>query len=189
MFARVLDDQTSTSLSTLVLPIHAQSSLDGTYFRLESYSLILVDAKDGANLTTVYFNFQQDLKYLVMLHEANFDLNQLFAMEVKVFYNLAMDFWRMIISPEELWNKYKNQGQWKLKHGELQRTRIPLHIDSHRLFLIMQIPKIVYVNNDTHYNEKLEELSINDLKMLQTQYPVCMEEFCYHRLNHSLQKL
>ena len=57
--------------------------------RLEGYSLVLVNAKDGNNLTTIYFNLLEDLKLLLKLHEDGFDLAQLFAMEIKVFYNLA----------------------------------------------------------------------------------------------------
>jgi hypothetical protein len=33
---------------------------------------------------------------------------QLFALEVKVFYNTATDFWRMFIKLDELMEKYKN---------------------------------------------------------------------------------
>lgn len=83
-----------------------------TYLRFEGYSLILVNAKDGANFTSLYFNLLKDFEKLVHLHELNYDLLQIFAMEVKVFYNVPMDFWRMYLNMEDIYNKYIKNKMW-----------------------------------------------------------------------------
>lgn len=51
-FTKEFDTSVSNSLSTLVLPPGAMTSQEGTYMRLEGYSMILVNAKDGINLTS-----------------------------------------------------------------------------------------------------------------------------------------
>ena len=103
-------------------------------------------------------------------------------MEVKVFYNLGMDFWRMHLSAEEINKKYKNkQRMWGLEQGMKQRRKVPLHIDSHRMFLILQTPKVVYTSAKTHHNEKIMELNIEDLKYL-TTHMNDWEEYCYQKI-------
>jgi hypothetical protein len=38
-------------------------------------------------------------------------------MEVKVFYNTGMDFWRMLLNVSDLYKKYSNSKMWRLEKG------------------------------------------------------------------------
>lgn len=109
IYEREINIENTNLLSTKVIPQEgAASSKDGVYFRLQSYKIVLVNAKDGSNLTCMYFNFHEQLEKLMQMQKKNLDLCQLIAMEVKVFYNTAVDFWRMHIDVDQIYKKYIN---------------------------------------------------------------------------------
>ncbi len=139
IFSKEFNIHSTHTLSTLIMPANGERSQDGTYVRFEGYSLMLANAKNGANLTSLYFNLEGDFEKLAKINLENFDLLELFAMEVKVFFNSAMDYWRMDLDIDELVRKYhKQRGIWCLEPGtKKQRTKIPLHIGERRLYLIL----------------------------------------------------
>ena len=70
--------------------------------------MILVNAENGQNLIAHAFNLKDQFRKLLHAQREKHDLTQLFAFEVKVFYNTASDFWRMFINLEEMLHKYSN---------------------------------------------------------------------------------
>ena len=65
-YEREYDKISSNSLSSLVLPPMRNGYTDYTYMRLSTYSLILVNSKNGLNLTTLYFNNKDFEKLLIL---------------------------------------------------------------------------------------------------------------------------
>lgn len=127
-YMKEMNKQTSNSLSTIVLPLEAQASEEGIYMRLEGYQLTLVNSVNGQNLITTFFNLDDENEQLTELLANKVDLNYVFSLELKVFYNTAQDYWRIMVSLEDIMNKYhRKKHPWHVEN--LQKKMIPIHID------------------------------------------------------------
>ena len=62
----------------------------------------------------------------------------MFALESQTFINTALDLWRVFIDLDKIFDKYIGNEMYKLESGEEQKVKIPLHIENHRLQLIIQ---------------------------------------------------
>jgi hypothetical protein len=49
----------------MIMPSNANTSEHGVYIRLEGYSLTLVNAKDGQNLISHFFNLDNEFEALM----------------------------------------------------------------------------------------------------------------------------
>jgi hypothetical protein len=77
--------------------------------------------------------------------EVKLDLAQIFALEVKVFYNTSVDFWRMTLDLEEVKNKHIRDKKWVVKDGQRANMCVPLHLDKYRLLLMLQYVIIITI--------------------------------------------
>jgi hypothetical protein len=84
----------------------------------------------------MFFNLDDENKKLTQLLAEKVDLNYVFSLELKAFYNTASDFWRIHVSLDDIISKYyRKKHPWYVEN--LQKKLIPLHIDKHRLYVIL----------------------------------------------------
>jgi hypothetical protein len=70
-----LTRKTSNSLSTLILPLGSKSSDEGTYIRLEGYTLTLVNDR-MKNKSSHFYDLGKDLDYMLILEDNKVDILQ-----------------------------------------------------------------------------------------------------------------
>ena len=112
IYEKVMDKSLSHSLSTIVLPPNSKCSEDGTYMRLEGYSLSLFNEENSQQLITLFFNLEKETPTILDMHESKLNLLSIFGMAVKVFYNNANDFWRMFIDVDSLKENFSGSDEW-----------------------------------------------------------------------------
>ena len=96
--------------------------------RLEGYQLTLVNSTNGQNLITMFFNLDDENEKLTQLLANKVDLNYIFTLELKVFFNTAQDYWRISISSlDEILEKYlRKKHPWHVEN--LQKKMVPIHM-------------------------------------------------------------
>eukprot|EP00347_Sterkiella_histriomuscorum_P007648 403348111 len=179
VFKIVKNPSDCTTMSTMVFPNkNFKSSEDGVFMRIDGYALILANSVNGENLISHSFNLNGNFEKLLNAQKENYDILKVFAHSVKTFANAAADVWRIYQDLDESLSKHQGQ-QWKLAPGEDQKIKIPLHIDNHRLKVILQFPKLYYASARTNFNEVLYDLSIPEMEDLNRQKFANWETYCY----------
>lgn len=72
------------------------------------------------------------------MQENNLELTEIFATEIKVFYNTTVDFWRMKFDLLDFKEKHLKSKRYTVREGEKMKPSIRLHLDKFRLFLVFQ---------------------------------------------------